>query len=353
MINNRFMFDLSEVYDFAGCMLRVSFNDIYKKTIESLKFVHGDEFLENTANTVKSNLSDEMLSDFEFFLDSESAFAAGILVFASEKPIKTVQDLISYIDSMECEHLISYLIADDIGLTMQKAWELKADLHSLYKYIDDIVKLNSENKWRVLAMINDPEKYKKKFLFFIRDFYEQYYKNVMEISKKNIAEKSKEILEYIGGDPEKRLKELTLIDMEKDKARQIIIGFSYFTEFGISIVDSPTANTSIVLMGTSHMELSRLNNMESLTDENLIEICRVIGDKTRIEILKMMKDSPVYGTQIAERFNISNPAVSYHMDQLFGSGLVRAEKEGHRLYYYLKPERIEQVIKYLRDFIKP
>jgi len=352
MMNNRFLFDSGEIYNFAGCMFRVAFYDTYKKTLESVQFVHGDEFLESTVKKIKENIGNEMLEDFNFFMNEETVFAAGILVLWVEKNIKTVEDLISIMEGMDSEYLITYLIVNDNNLTMQKIKELKADIRELYRYIEDNITFSEENKWRLLAMINDPDKYKGRFTNFIRNFYEQHYKPLSDIARNNVNTKSIDTLEYIEGDPENRIKELTLIDTEKDNSRRIIIGFSYFTEFGVSIVDSPVTNTSIVLMGTRHMEISRLNNMESLTDESLVEICKVIGDKTRIEMLKIMKSGPIYGTQVAEKFKMSNPAVSYHMDLLFAAGLVTAQKEGHRLYYYLKPARIEQVIKYLNNLIR-
>lgn len=352
MMNNRFLFDLGEIYDFTGCMLRVSFYDTFKKTMEAFESAHRDEFLQNTVITIKNNIDNEMLEDFNFFMNEETVFASRILVLSVEENIKTIEELISQMEGMDSEYLITYLIANDNYLTMQKIKELKADIRELYRYIEDNITFSEENKWRLLAMINDPDKYKARFTSFIKNFYELHYQPLSDTARNNVNAKSLDTLEYIEGDTEKRIKELTLLDTEKDNSRRVIIGFSYFTEFGVSIVDSPVTNTSIVILGTRHMEISRLNNMESLTDESLVEICKVIGDKTRIEMLKMMKSGPIYGTQVAVKFKMSNPAVSYHMDQLFASGLVTAEKEGHRLYYYLKPTRIEQVIKYLNNLIR-
>ena len=66
-----------------------------------------------------------------------------------------------------------------------------------------------------------------------------------------------------------------------------------------------------------------------------------IGDETRqhliLEMLKMGKCSGVRVAEIAEKTNLSRPAVSHHLQIMKNAGIVRVRKEGTKNYYYLDP----------------
>lgn len=65
-----------------------------------------------------------------------------------------------------------------------------------------------------------------------------------------------------------------------------------------------------------------------------------LGDETRQYLLCALLAGPCEGSRVvelAERTNLSRPAISHHIQILRRAGLVRARKEGTRIYYYLEP----------------
>ena len=71
------------------------------------------------------------------------------------------------------------------------------------------------------------------------------------------------------------------------------------------------------------------------------KILAAIGDETRQHLLCIMLQSDCSGNRvidIAKRTNLSRPAVSHHMQILKSAGIVKSQKEGTRVYYYLAPE---------------
>ncbi len=54
---------------------------------------------------------------------------------------------------------------------------------------------------------------------------------------------------------------------------------------------------------------------------------------------------------IAQRTNLSRPAVSHHMQVLKNAGIVKTRKEGTCVYYYLDPEdsEIKKIISLFSD----
>ena len=57
-------------------------------------------------------------------------------------------------------------------------------------------------------------------------------------------------------------------------------------------------------------------------------ICKALSDSNRLEIVQMLSDGEKCGCKLLERFEITQPTLSYHMKTLVESGLVNDRKEG-------------------------
>jgi DNA-binding transcriptional ArsR family regulator len=54
--------------------------------------------------------------------------------------------------------------------------------------------------------------------------------------------------------------------------------------------------------------------------------------------------------EIVERFKISGPSISHHLDLLKQANLVIAEKDGQYVYYSLNTTVVDEIIKWLIQF---
>lgn len=81
----------------------------------------------------------------------------------------------------------------------------------------------------------------------------------------------------------------------------------------------------------------------------LPEVMRALSDGTRRQILEMLKKSPMTATQIADRFPVSAPAISKHLNILKDAGLVRCCREGTYLIYELCASVLEETIAWMLD----
>jgi DNA-binding transcriptional ArsR family regulator len=54
--------------------------------------------------------------------------------------------------------------------------------------------------------------------------------------------------------------------------------------------------------------------------------------------------------EIVERFKISGPSISHHLDLLKQAKLVIAEKEGQYVYYSLNTTVVDEIMKWLMQF---
>lgn len=79
---------------------------------------------------------------------------------------------------------------------------------------------------------------------------------------------------------------------------------------------------------------------------------KALNDATRREILELLKEGDLTAGEIAERFDISKPSISHHLDLLKQADLVSAVKEGQYIHYSLNTTVMDEVLKWFLQFNK-
>ncbi len=79
---------------------------------------------------------------------------------------------------------------------------------------------------------------------------------------------------------------------------------------------------------------------------------KALNDNTRREILEILKDGDLTAGEIADRFHISKPSISHHLDLLKQAELVTSVKEGQFIYYSLNTTVMDEMLKWFIQFTK-
>ncbi|WP_179412903.1 autorepressor SdpR family transcription factor [Mucilaginibacter sp. E4BP6] len=79
-------------------------------------------------------------------------------------------------------------------------------------------------------------------------------------------------------------------------------------------------------------------------------IFKALNDPTRREILELLKEKDLTAGEIADKFSISKPSISHHLDLLRQAGLVESVKEGQFIYYSLSTTVMDEMIKWIMQF---
>ncbi len=77
---------------------------------------------------------------------------------------------------------------------------------------------------------------------------------------------------------------------------------------------------------------------------------KALNDATRREILEMLKEKDLTAGEIAERFNISKPSISHHLDILRQANLVVSVKEGQFICYSINTTVMDEMLKWILQF---
>jgi ArsR family transcriptional regulator len=76
-------------------------------------------------------------------------------------------------------------------------------------------------------------------------------------------------------------------------------------------------------------------------------IFKALNDETRREILEMLRIKEMTAGDIADKFNISKPSISHHLDILKQADLVTSEKQGQFVIYSLNTTIVDDILKWL------
>ena len=79
---------------------------------------------------------------------------------------------------------------------------------------------------------------------------------------------------------------------------------------------------------------------------------RALGDPTRREILRLLRDGDLPAGTLAGHFEISWPSVSRHLKVLEGAGLVSSVRRGGNIVYSLQTSVLEDIASEVADMAR-
>ena len=80
---------------------------------------------------------------------------------------------------------------------------------------------------------------------------------------------------------------------------------------------------------------------------------KALNDRTRREILEMLKSGDMTAGEIAGSFHISKPSISHHLDLLKQAGLVDSIRNGQFIYYSINTTVMDDILKWVIQFKQP
>lgn len=81
------------------------------------------------------------------------------------------------------------------------------------------------------------------------------------------------------------------------------------------------------------------------------KLFKALDDPTRRQILELLKEKDLTAGEIAEKFDIAKPSISYHLDLLRQGGLVVSIKKGQYIFYSLNTSVLDDTIAWIYKLI--
>lgn len=76
-------------------------------------------------------------------------------------------------------------------------------------------------------------------------------------------------------------------------------------------------------------------------------IFKALNDKTRRQILMLLKENDMTAGEIAGQFSISKPSISHHLDILKRADLVTSEKKGQFISYSINTTIVDDILQWI------
>jgi DNA-binding transcriptional ArsR family regulator len=82
-----------------------------------------------------------------------------------------------------------------------------------------------------------------------------------------------------------------------------------------------------------------------------VQVFEAIAQPTRREILALLAEGELSAGAIAERFSVTQPAISQHLRVLREAGLVAQRQDGSRRIYRIRPEGLGDLHDFLAEVL--
>lgn len=99
----------------------------------------------------------------------------------------------------------------------------------------------------------------------------------------------------------------------------------------------------------------KVNNnhiLNEVIEQDVSNLFKALSSPTRIKILYLLKQQQLTVTQISEKLNISQSAISHQLRELKLARLVKNTKQGRQVIYELDDEHVHQIFDIAIEHVK-
>lgn len=72
----------------------------------------------------------------------------------------------------------------------------------------------------------------------------------------------------------------------------------------------------------------------------IINFHKTMGDKTRIQIIALLKNGPLHGQALAGKLGLTPPTISYHVTKLREIDLIYQRRDKNTIYFHLNEKKL-------------
>lgn len=324
------------------------YNKNYKKTMEAFN-IKPDKAVEEALEILSEKVNFS-ISHGDLFFKEEISTALSLVAFEDLESCNTVLDFIKVIRNLseeEAKYRVLKDLSKDDTIEEDDLRNILKDEKKTIQFIRNL-ELESAIKWEVFEFFQEAKPSLEKLAVFLESYY-PLCKAVLQKNKAFIEEFNAYLIGGIEDNGEDFIRKNTVGSIDFSDVEEICVASAFFNSHSLSF--SYKKNMLHIYFGTKFKEVVKGLLGEEQMDINL-NILKNISDKTRFQILMLLKDKELYGQEIAEKVGITMATVSYHMSYLMISNMVLIEKVGHKGYYKLNKETLRGNAEFLKEIFQ-
>ena len=272
--------------------------------------------------------------------------------FFGHETVKTYFDELRVLtDEQVLEAIYIGLVLNDtvIEKEMYTVEKLKTD-SALFMTLMDELEAGDEEKWKIVKLIRTPRESLLGWLELLEEIepiFNRYYDEVAE----SVALYGEDLVERFNLPDQDTISIISNGMINKDvlSSNRILISFVNCCEVRLSVKDK----VPYVLWGIENeVVLKKIKQAEEEEQVNRILSYKNLGDKTRYEVLRCIANGMQSTKEIAQQLNVSSATISYHLNNLMTSKLIRLVYEDGKYYNKINQEWIETCFNELKKDLK-
>lgn len=122
--------------------------------------------------------------------------------------------------------------------------------------------------------------------------------------------------------------------------------FLFGLDTNLSVVPSPSPARKEILLYSGVLRRCLLEQLSTAEDEaaEVLEAIKLMGDRTRFDILCFLRDRSAYGQELSDHFCLARNTVHHHMSKLSNAGLITCTVDGNRVYYAVDKPSMDRLL---------
>ena len=272
--------------------------------------------------------------------------------FFGHETVKTYfEELRTLTEDQILEAIYIGLILNEAVATkeMYTVEKLKTD-PTLFMALMDDLEAGDEEKWKIVKLIRSPRESLLGWLELVEQIepiFNRYYDEAAE----KVALYGQDLVERFNLPNQDTISMISNGMITKDllASNRILVSFVNCCEVRLSVKDK----IPYVLWGIENENfLKKIKLAEEEEQVNRILSYKNLGDKTRYEVLRCIANGMQSTKDIAQQLNVSSATISYHLNNLMTSKLIRLVYEDGKYYNKVNEEWIETCFMELKKDLK-
>ncbi|WP_434296756.1 ArsR/SmtB family transcription factor [Clostridium sporogenes] len=209
-------------------------------------------------------------------------------------------------------------------------------LNNIIEFLKEL-DLKENTKWKLMIILNDPKKYYKSLIKIIEDN-KSAYNQACKAVEKPLSKLIGNYIKYVNSN---KCEVLNNIIKNNDSNIIIIPTLAFSTSL------FEFKNT--YFMGLLYEIIDKEYIYSMGNKGELVLKLKALSDKSKLEIISLLKVGPKYSLEIAEALKLTPATVSYHMGSLLECSMVVVEKKQGKIYYHLNKTGLKNFIDELNN----
>lgn len=305
---------------------------------------------EKLVEVLENGMSKYIRSEMDYFFSICDIHALVSAFAVDYENVNTVSELLSTMEKQDTTVLFNYLGGIFVAMELPKLnleWgEVKHSIDKMKAYIENSKTENKAAKERLLECFDNPEETKQRLCFLFKQFYQKSYRPIEETILNELTKAEDHYKNILNSNPEHFITKYFFNFFKIENGvweYKLNIHLSLFFNiysWTVNIHDYKEKQGWVVLGFRTHKFF-----FQKESTDRVERFLKMLSDKRRVDIIKMLSYKPYYGYEIAAKLELTPATVNYHINLLMDADVLTFDREENKVYYTLNKEKVKELLK--------